>query len=173
MSENITIDLEGLSKEEREQLLRLVEKAKKPKKIWKPKCGEKYWYITLVGVSEETWNGSGDGFDLGAYELGNCFRTKEEAEFAREKQKIKVGLQRFADEHNDPEKLGWNGINEHCSIRYNYWTNDLVTSCMQQSKDIDCIYFSSKEIADAAIETIGKERILKYMFDIETKENEQ
>ena len=67
MSENITIDLEGLSKEEREQLLRLVEKAKKPKKIWKPKCGEKYWYITLVGVSEETWNGSGDGFDLGAY----------------------------------------------------------------------------------------------------------
>ena len=33
MSENITINLEGLSKEERGQLLGLVEKAKRPKKM--------------------------------------------------------------------------------------------------------------------------------------------
>lgn len=39
-------------------------------------------------------------------------------------------------------------------------------------KGMDCVYFTSKEIADVAVQTIGKERILKYMFDIESEEEE-
>ena len=175
MSENITINLEGLSKEEREQLLRLVEKAKKPKKIWKPKCGEKYWYITLVGVSEETWNGSGDGFDLGAYELGNCFRTKEEATFAREKQKVKVELQRFADEHNDPEKEEWDGHIPHYAIASSYLLRGIkgLGACSYYYRSLgDLVYFTSAELAMEAAELIGKERLSKYLFHVDCEEDE-
>ena len=175
MSENITIDLEGLSKEEREQLLGLVEKAKKPKKIWKPKYGDWYWSIRTDGqVYNCKWEN--DHIDLGRYSMGNCFRTKEEAEFAREKQKIKTELQRFADEHNDPEKLEWDEVGIHYDIVLEYkngYKKALNTQPAFTFRGMDCVYFTSKKIADAAIETIGKERILKYMFDIETKENEQ
>lgn len=171
MSENITINLEGLSNEEREQLLRLIEKAKRPKKIWKPECGEWYWFIDSDGqINNCEW--VDDHIDYGRYSMGNCFKTKEEAEFAREKQKVKTELQRFADEHNDLEKLGWNGVNGHHSIRYSYWTNDLVVSCMQQSKDIDCVYFTSTEIADVAVKTVGEKRILKYLFDVDCEVDE-
>ena len=115
MSENITINLEGLNKEEREQLLRLVEKAKRPKKIWKPECGEWYWYIGSDGqISHCEW--ANDRIDRGRYSMGNCFRTKEEAEFAREKQKIKTELQRFADKYNDPDQEEWDGENYHYKI---------------------------------------------------------
>lgn len=171
MSENITINLEGLNKEEREQLLRLVEKAKRPKKIWKPECGEWYWFIGSDGqINHCEW--ANDRIDRGRYSMGNCFRTKEEAEFAREKQKIKTELQRYADEYNDPEKLEWNGVNEHCSILYNYWTNNFVTTCVQQSKDMDCIYFFSEEIAKDAINKIGAKRIMKYLFDVDCEVDE-
>lgn len=174
MSENITINLEELSKEEREQLLGLVEKAKRPKKIWKPECGERYWFIGSDGqINNCGW--ANDHIDWGSYSMGNCFRTKEEATFAREKQKIKVELQRFADEHNDPNKEDWDEVGIHYDIVLEYknrYKKALNTQPAFTFKGMDCVYFTSKEIADAAIETIGKERILKYMFNIESEENE-
>lgn len=174
MSENITINLEGLTKEEREQLLGLVEKAKRPKKIWKPECGERYWFIGSDGqINNCGW--ANDHIDWGSYSMGNCFRTKEEATFAREKQKIKVELQRFADEHNDPNKEDWDEVGIHYDIVLEYknrYKKALNTQPAFTFKGMDCVYFTSKEIADVAVQTIGKERILKYMFDIESEEEE-
>lgn len=171
---NLKIDLSRLSKEERDVFARLTEKASRENcesRIWKPECGEWYWYIGSDGqINHCEW--ANDRIDRGRYSMGNCFRTKEEAEFAGEKQKVKTELQRFADEHNDLEKLGWNGVNGHHSIRYSYWTNDLVVSCMQQSKDIDCVYFTSTEIADVAVKTVGEKRILKYLFDVDCEVDE-
>lgn len=174
MSENITINLEGLSKEEREQLLGLVEKAKRPKKIWKPEYGDWYWYISSDGqVDNCEWEN--DRIDRGRYSMGNCFRTREEAEFAREKQKIKTELQRYADEHNDPEKLEWDKEEIHYDIVFEYKDGHKKGLGAQPAftfRGMDCVYFTSKGIADVAIQTIGKERILEYMFDIESEEEE-
>ena len=171
MSENITIDLEGLSKEEREQLLGLVEKAKKPEKIWKPKCGEWYWFIGSDGqVDNCEW--ANDHIDRGRYSMGNCFRTKEEAEFTREKQIIKTELQRYADEHNDPDKEEWNKTNGHYEIVYNYRLGRLDFSELRSCSSTDAIYFTSEELAKKAVETVGRERILKYMFSIDCEEDD-
>lgn len=171
MSENITINLEGLNKEEREQLLGLVEKAKRPKKIWKPTYGDWYWYISSDGqVDNCEWvNGP---IDLRRYSMGNCFRTKEEARIAREKQKIKIELQRFADTHNDPDKLEWNKTNGHYEIVYNYRLGRLDFSELRSCSSTDAIYFTSEELAKKAVETVGRERILKYMFSIDCEEDD-
>ena len=126
MSENITITLEGLSKEEREQLLRLVEKTKRPKKIWKPEYGEWYWFISTDGrINNCEW--VNDRVDQGRYSMWDCFRTKEEAEFAREKQKVKIELRRFADKHNDPTKKEWDGEYVHYYIGYDVSKDDLTS----------------------------------------------
>lgn len=169
MSENITINLEGLSKEEREQLLRLIEKTKRAKKIWKPECGEWYWFIGSDGrINNCEWEN--DRIDRGRYSMGNCFRTKEEAEFAREKQKIKTKLQRFADEHNDPDQEEWDEANLHYYIGYDVSKDDLTVTPAAILKGIYGIYFTSKEIAEDAANKIGAERILKYLFNIESEE---
>lgn len=171
MSENITINLEGLSKEEREQLLGLVEKAKRPKKIWKPKYGDWYWYIGSDGqVDNCEWvNGP---IDYGRYSMGNCFRTKEEARIAREKQKIKTELQMFADEHNDPDKDEWDGKNIHYYIRYDIGDEALTMASSYIMQNINDIYFTSEDVVRNSIDHIGAERIIKYLFDVDCEVDE-
>ena len=51
---------------------------------WKPKNNECYYRITWIGeVVEDIWFGLRN--DESGYKFGNCFRTKEEAEAARDK----------------------------------------------------------------------------------------
>ena len=51
---------------------------------WKPEYDENYYRITWIGeVAEDIWYGSRN--DESGYKFGNCFRTKEEAEVARDK----------------------------------------------------------------------------------------
>ena len=169
MSENITINLEGLSKEEREQLLRLVKKAKKPKKIWKPECGEWYWFVGSDGqINNCEW--VDDHIDWGTYSMGNCFRTKEEAEFAGEKQKVKTELQRFADKHNDSDQEEWDEANLHYYIEYDVSKDDFTSIPAVLVRRTSEVYFSSKEIAEDAVNKIGEKRIKKYLFNIESEE---
>lgn len=169
MSENITIDLEGLSKEEREQLLGLVEKAKRPKKIWKPECGEWYWFIGTDGqINNCEW--ANDRVDRGIYSMGDCFRTKEEATFAREKHKVKTELQRFADKHNDSDQEKWDEANLHYYIVYDVSKDDLTLIPAVLVRRTNEVYFSSKEIAEDAVNKIGEKRIKKYLFNIESEE---
>ena len=81
--DNITIDMNNLTETEREQLLTLVTKANKGKsKVYVPEDGEKYWVISSDGqqLSKYTWRG--DYFEYGLLAIGNCFKTREEANAA-------------------------------------------------------------------------------------------
>lgn len=59
----------------------------KPKKKWKPKCGENVFYITAIGYAHPylSITNSHSLFINGLFKFGNCFKTKEEAEAARDK----------------------------------------------------------------------------------------
>lgn len=174
------IDISVLPEAEQDLIKALFDKCcerVKPKvvevkrKVWKPKIGEHYWYLYGDGkISTITWCGS--KLDADRYKLGNCFRTEEEAEFAREKKKVEVELERYAKEHNDPERDVWNGFNERCGIRYDCLRGDLDTSTMYQFMDIGAIYFTSKEIAEDAANKVGAKRIMKYLFDVDCEVDE-
>lgn len=57
-------------------LLGVLEIVKLP---WKPRTGDKYYYIGRYGNIESSfW--TGDLFDLALYKLGKLYRTREEAE---------------------------------------------------------------------------------------------
>ena len=55
------------------------------RKPWKPKYGEEYWHVTTfdgrIGLNVwcDVWK------DINYYKLGNCYRTREEAEANRDK----------------------------------------------------------------------------------------
>ena len=54
------------------------------KKPWKPRGNEKYWYVTPEGYCCDAIC-LGDWVNLTLYKIGNCYRTKEEAESNRDK----------------------------------------------------------------------------------------
>lgn len=181
MSATKTIDISVLPEAEQDLIKALFDKCcerankkeekKSEPKIWKPECGEWYWFIGADGqINNCEW--ANDRIDYGRYSMGNCFKTKEEAEFAREKQKVKTELQRFTDEHNDPEKLEWDGAKFHYYIGYDVIEDDLIPVPAVMIRRINEVYFSSKEIAEDAANKVGAKRIMKYLFDVDCEVDE-
>lgn len=166
MNETVTINMENLSKEEREQFMRLVEKGNKKKsKVWEPADRDKYYYVRSDGEVLHGYYEKCCSFDCSIYSIGNCFRTEEEAKFVAEKIKVIAELKRFAEENN--KQMDWNNEKQDkYYLRYNYNCNKIFVDNNQFLK-CTTIYFSSEEIAKKAIETIGEERLKKYYFEIE------
>lgn len=164
---NITVNMENLSQEERSTLLSLIEKANKPKnKVWKPEENEKYYYLYSYGkIDEDTWDNTNT--DRIRYEIGNCFKTKEEAEFALERQKVIMELKRFALEHNEKE-IDWsNRCQNKYFLYFNHDKNRIMISYYYIYQYIcEPIYFTSEKIAQQAIKEIGEERLKKYYFEV-------
>lgn len=52
---------------------------------WKPEVGEKYYFVStlICGVNYYIWDN--DEIDRDIYEMGNCFKTEEEAQEALKK----------------------------------------------------------------------------------------
>lgn len=158
--------MENLSQDERELLLGLIEKANKKEKskVWKPRCEERYYYIDKLG-RVKYYTSVGDEVDKILYEIGNCFKTKEEAEFALERQKVITELKRFALENNEYE-LDWNNDNQNkFGIFYDVGEKIIDIDICTVSKR-NAVYFSSRKITNKAIATIGEDRLKKYYFEI-------
>lgn len=136
-------------------------------KVWKPeKDGHYYYYNDTGHIYESCYDG--DSTDKNRLEFGNCFKTKEEAEHMVEKLKVIKELRDFALENNN-EKIDWRDkcIGKYF-ITYDFYDEEIsIASYTFRNFLPFAIYFTSKEIAQKAIETIGEYRIKKYYFDIE------
>ena len=136
-------------------------------KAWKPKQGETYYYVENVGEVLGDCNTNHE-VDKNRINLGNCFKTKEEAEHMVEKLKVINELKNFALENN-AEEIDWKNLKQvkwaiaYSRIYKNLELNDWRNTQFSSSN----IYFTSKEITQKAIETIGEDRIKKYYFDVE------
>lgn len=149
---------------ENEERIAEIEKKIIEKKVetgrWKPKEGDKYWFINDIGdICKSTWNNY--SIDIMRYAIGNLFETQEECEFAKEKLKVIAELKEFAE----PKNRAWN-MNNHYFFYYDYRKKKVDTSY-----NIECksrrIYFESAEKARQAIVSIGKDRIKKYYLEVE------
>jgi hypothetical protein len=162
--EEIKVNLDNLTNEERETLLKLVEKGNKTnKKRWRSKRNNKYYSISNCGdlISNIEY---GCGLDESSYQLGNYFKTEKEAEFARDKQLIYQKLKDYALEHNT-EEIDWNNLNQFkWFIRYDSNYKEIKYCWTRFSIYINQIYFTSKEIVKDAIKEIGEDNIKKYLF---------
>lgn len=155
--EEITINMENLSQEEREQLLELVEKVYKLVKREWPQEGDDYYCLASDGYIEvESWYGG--EVNRYHYDVGNCFRTKEEAERYSEHLKVCAELRRMADGSVKDEE--WH-VPHYDSF------NDHVFVYMHDVYSETPYIFASDESAQKAIDTIGEERLKKYWFRVE------
>ena len=95
------------------------------------------------------------------YDTHNYFKTKEEAEEYAEVLEIKRQLMKFADEHNG--EIDWK---DSQTLKWHLCCDELTETIMisyTHYKKAETIYFSSRELARQAIDTIGKENIIKYL----------
>lgn len=160
--DNITLNMENLSESEREQLIKLVEKANKQENnnVWKPENNETYWCISDTKI--DYYNYTNDRIDRFLYEMGNCFKSKEEAEFAVKRAKVIAELRRFADENNDKLEFK-NMYQKKYFIEYGARNDNLHIEYVITNVPVG-IYFSSESIARDAIKSIGEVRLKKYYF---------
>ena len=166
MENNITVNMENLSEEEREQLMKIIKKSNGCKrKVWKPECGELFFYISGRGdIFSSIWINSYICSEY--YSIGNCFKTKEEAEFALEKVRVETELRRFAEENNECEIDWTDKKHEKWFIFYNC-KEEIINPLYVYDFCICNICFTSEEIARQAIKSIGEERLKKYYFGVE------
>ena len=144
--------IEELEKE----LLELKEQVKEQQEF--PQSGERYWYSNGGGMVNSCFWKS-EQFDLNRYRIGNMFKTEKEAEFAVEKLKVEAELQKFGRPFKEDE--------------YNYFIqihpshNNIVVESDDFYQTQGTIYFESTTIANEATDTVGAERIKKYLFGVE------
>ena len=144
-----------------------VVEEKEEKIWWEPELDEKYYIICSDGSIDYN-NYDFDNADKNFIAIGNCFQTKDQAEFMAEKLKVIHELEKFAYENNEKE-IDWNNEDqEKYIITFNHITQDcgIILWRVSRSNPFN-VYFTSEELAKKAIETIGEDRIKKYYFGVE------
>lgn len=163
------MEIKNLTEAEEKEFYRLVEKIngkepdkKQDVKVKKPQYGDTVYYINYIGrIRKRTWINDEDDFDM--WELGNIFFTEESAEFAREKRKVEVELERYAKEHNDKT------LKARFYIQYDDENTKKLTYDVWSLRLQGAVMFTSKQLVFDAIEAVGKDRILKYIFGVESE----
>lgn len=140
----------------KERIAELEEQAKQEREF--PQFGDDYWYVDSDTEVMDTASYDGE-YDQGRLSIGNVFKTKEQAEFAVEKLKVESELRKFSR----PFESGEN--NYYISFETYDKIIDIDSLLYHQTQGV--IYFGSREEGKEAIETVGEERIKKYLFGVE------
>lgn len=140
----------------KQRIAELEQQAKQEQEF--PQVEDDYWYVDAdAEVMFSVWRG--DDYDKGRVSIDNVFKTKEQAEFAAEKLRVEAELREFSR----PFKYGdWN-----FEILWNNHENNIELDWSGYVVRQSVIYFESGEIAEKAIESVGEERIKKYIFGME------
>lgn len=135
---------------------------KEENKVWKPNKGETYFGVWFDG-SPYSYVWIGNDEDKGAYEIGNCVKTKKEAEDMAFCVKLYANLKKFAKENNEWEK----NQEKYFVFYYNNEIDEILIECLANNyNDFGAIMFSSRNICEKAIEKF-KDDLHKY-FQIKT-----
>ena len=153
---NIQERIEALETEFNEKIKALKAEAQQGDEF--PQDGDEYWYVDSdTEAMDIEWDGS--YCDQGRLSIGNVFKTKEQAEFAAEKLKVEAELRKFSR----PFEKG-----EYNSYIFFYIDGDyLKVGHKVSTPSQGAIYFGSEEKAKQVIQSVGEERIKKYIFGVE------
>ena len=133
-------------------------------KVWKPEKGDEYYYITSFACIDSLHNNK-DVVDDDIYSIGNCFKTKEEAQHMAKKLKIIAKMRNFIAERG---KIESHIIKTRYEITYNTVLKEIRVGVVQGYVTSPLnLYFNSNQDAEECIALIGKEKLKKYYFDIE------
>lgn len=126
-----------------------------------PQLGDRYFLIFPNGEIDSS-RFEKDSYDINRMSIGNCFRTKEEAEFAVERLKVFAEMKKFAE----PSDTKFDGEKGHYYINYNIVGESLDVGAINTMRCGE-LYFKSYERARECINVVGEDRIKKFYIGIE------
>ncbi|MDX8416573.1 hypothetical protein [Absicoccus intestinalis] len=135
----------------------------KPKTVWELQDGDACYFINVNGsVLPGPWDGN--PLQIGSREICNVFLTKDEAETEVERRKIEAEMLRLGGRRTF--KKGENNYYIVCDFdsHYDIW----IYNNKSDGFGIGTIYFGSDNEAYNAIDSIGEDRIKKYIFGVES-----
>lgn len=123
-----------------------------------PQDDDNYWYIDETGeVLIESWDGLSSEIDM--LEIGNIYKTEDEAEFEVEKLKVLVELRKFS--------VPFKHSGDNYTFNYNHKNGKIVNLYASEGyQDFGALYFESNEELNKAIKSVGEDRIKKYIFGV-------
>ena len=130
-----------------------------------PSQGDEYYYINDYSeILVSNWDTIGEEpsyVDSCRRDIGNVFKTVDEAKFERERLKVCNKLKSLSDDDQE-----WNADNEHYQIVYDAIGNTLDVQVLYYIKAANEYWFKSEESALAAITAIGEDKLKKYVFNV-------
>jgi len=129
-------------------------------KEW-PQDGDAFCFIDSDGDIINEYFDSDDSACKKMLLIGNCFKTKEEAEFELERLKVLAEMKKFAE----PKDRKWNSFNEHWFIYYQSKFDDISYDFRLQNK-FNSIYFESEEKVKECVKAVGEDRIKKFYLRV-------
>lgn len=134
----------------------------KESKVWKPNYGE-YAYLVLAsgGVQVYCSNSKNEKF----YDMGVVYKTKEEAEFARDKKLFEVKMKRYLSEHED-EPVDWGNLRQtKYFVQFNHHKKSIETNFWDVHEVQGAIHTTSRKALEQFIKD-NEADIKKYMFGV-------
>ena len=172
------MNIEQLNLEYKNKMDKLMEeykeKIKEATKKEEPfiKKGQRYFTINNYFCISKTKN-LGYEDDKERIELGNCYpftdetkdKVKKEVKLIAERRKLQLQMEQFARLNNE-EEIDWNDTEQHkWSLYVNYAKNEIRIDWASNCRDLNNIYFTSKEIAEKALEKFS-DRIRKLYIEV-------
>ena len=140
----------------KERIAELEEQAKEEQEF--PQGGDSFYSISETGNIEGGMIWGGYPVDINRMAIGNVFKTEDEAEFAVEKLKVEAELRKFSKRPN-PNGANWFIVCADSEEVYTLYTTQEISQ--------GTIYFESKKLAQQAVQSVGVERIKKYISGVE------
>lgn len=157
--------LEIVEKEAKE-LKSYIENLDKKKGYWKPENGERYWYIdSEEGLGTDTW--TNDIIDVcRRLEMGNVFRTEEEALKQVELTKAIVRVRQYIAENCEEFEPDWSNCNQYkYEIYYDGISEKLDINSVRDYKSVSLLPFlGTKEDAQKVLDNCEKD--LNLIFEL-------
>lgn len=157
-----TIETEDFTFEFGEDKVIVKEKVKEEKpKRWKPEMEESFYAVGPTdGGTAERWVWLDYDSDNFQYETGNCFKTKEEAEFEAARRKFMKTFRDIAYEVNEPNIVlsyfpVWGGERVEMLDTYGHAYPGVGT-----------VGFTSEEAYYKAMERVNQGELRKYYFGL-------
>ena len=165
--------MDELMKEYKEKVKELEETKEKP---FIKKC-QSYFYISNYFNIHETINYNYED-DIERRKIGNCYpftegnkdKVFEEVKLIAERRKLQSEMEMFARQNNDG-KINWGNNQEKWLIYIDYDDNHVgIDKTYNYRELIDGTYFTSKEIAEKALDKF-KDRIKELYINVENDNN--
>ena len=129
----------------------------KPKTVWDLQRGDKY-YVTNDYMEVDNVTFDDDMDDSNYRKIGNCFLTKEEAEYELERRKIEAEMLRLGGRRTFKKGEDNYGIGYCEGLGITLYRYQFIQGL---------IYFDTLKETEDVIKTIGGSKIKKYIFGVE------